>query len=277
MGQLDRSTCRTIVTQYLLAQGWTLVDPDNLADRIWQHLAERGFSSTSVIERIQAETWQRYGVILHDCCRQFSGERHERAWGELKAWLDRQVGRLTPEPQEQDDLVQAVLIDLQRRLDRDPLKSPRALWAYALQALRTKSIDQHRRQVAVKRGEDMTLSLEELGGNSDDDKESSWEEHLPSSGRSSRTTEDAVEDEELRRQLSAFFHEVLPTELQRRVAELHFVDDLSQIEIAALMGKRPHEIRMAKSRFVQTLRSLPLEQRERLLAIMGPYAEGLRR
>ena len=208
-------------------------------------------------------------MIVHEACRQTDYARREQAWAELRRWLQHQARQLTSDPVEQDALAQDAVIDLQRHLNRSPLKSTRALWAYALQTMRRKQIDEHRRRTAVMRGEGLELSLEEIGSSQSGDEETDWEEKLSIRAESELSVEETVAAEQIRQQVQAFFQDYLPTELQRQVAVAHFLNGLTPQEIAEQLGKKPHEIRMVKARVVETLRTLPSEARRKLLSILG--------
>lgn len=267
---LDQAQCNYLVTQYLLGQGWDLVNPQQLAKRVWRRLKKQGLAGDAAIKAVQQETWQLYGETLHDCCRRPDHEGYEKAWTELRAFLSRQAHRLESYPQERERLVQETSIDLQARLNQAPIETPRAFLVYVLNAMRTKNIDLHRRRTAVKRGEDKTLSLEEIGaGDPDEDRDNAWEKQLSADKGEWRTMETAVANAEVRRQLQSFFSTHLPTDLQQQVAEAHFLDGLSPAEIAQLMSKQPHEIRMVKARVVQKLRNLAPKDKQQLLDILG--------
>lgn len=266
---LNRANCSQIVTHYLVAQGWQLIDPSVLADQLWHDFGTQNLTGPAAVKAMQNQVWQHYAMILHDACRQTDYTRREQAWAELQRWLQHQSRQLTSDPAEQETLAQDAVTDLQRHLSQTPLKSSRALWAYAMQTMRRKQIDEHRRRTAVMRGEGLELSLEELGDSQPDGEESDWEEKLASRTDSERSVEESVETEQIREQVRAFFQDHLPTELQRQVAEAHFLDGLTPQEIAAQLGKKPHEIRMVKARVAETLRTLPTEARRKLLSVLG--------
>jgi DNA-directed RNA polymerase specialized sigma24 family protein len=81
-----------------------------------------------------------------------------------------------------------------------------------------------------------------------------------------------VSDQEVRRQLRQFGLEHLPTELQRQVFEAHFLDGLTPAEIAGLLGKQPHEIRLIKARTVKKIKELSPTAMQQLLEIIGGLA-----
>ncbi len=272
----DYARCCQCVRQYLTAQGWQLADPLELASQIWQDLSAPLPSESTAVKAIQTQVWQRYAVFLHENCRQPGSDRCEQAWTELYRWLRQQAHRFTADRDEQDSLVQLAISDLQARLEQSPLKAPRALWAYALQTMRAKMIDEHRRRTAVMRGDGLELSLEEISAGQSGPAESDWEEHISDHETSERSVEDHVANEQVRQQLRDFFRTHLATDLQLRVAEEHFLNGLSPQEIARLLGKKPHEIRMIKARIVQTLHHLPPEAHRKLLDILGlPPGEDL--
>ena len=265
---LERADYSRIVTNYLAAQGWQLADPDRLADQIWQDAGTRGLAGPTTVKALQNQVWQRYAGILHEACRDADRERREQAWSELHRWLERQARQLTSDPAEQIALAQTAVIGLQRRLSQTPLKAPRALWAYALQAMRSALIDEHRRRTAIMRGDGRELSLEDLGEAAADGEGSEWDEEISLREEGERSVEDSVANEQVRQQLRAFFQQHLPTDLQREVAEAHFLDGLEPQAIAQLLGKRPHEIRMVKARIVHTLRNLTPGDRQKLLSVL---------
>ncbi|MBU1662372.1 MAG: sigma-70 family RNA polymerase sigma factor [Chloroflexi bacterium] len=269
VNSLEQARCIYIVTQYMLGQGWQLVDSCELAERIWRDVTGQNLSGREAVEYVQNQVWQRYAAILHDGCCQSENELHNQAWGELSCWLTKQVRYLTPAPHEPDVLIQETLSNLHHRLSQSPIKARRAFFAYALQIMRRKNIDLHRRRTAVKRGGDDELYLEELEAEYPEGERRHWEEKTITRGGEPRAMEKAVITAEIRQQIRAFFHAHLLTTLQRQVAEAHFLDGLSPVEIARLMGKRPHEIRMLKARVVKRLRSLPPDARQSLLDILG--------
>lgn len=263
-GELSETHCVSVVAQYLLGQDWQLVSPLELGAQVWARLKERGTAAATTPQTIHQEAWQLYGAILHHNCHQNQG----RAWTELTAWLQCQVSRVTNFPPEQEEAVQEAVIALQQQLQEAPLKAPRALFAYALQVLRREAIDLHRRRTAVMRGEGAEFSLEEISEEGDN-----WEEQITDVTNEGQSVEMHVADKEIRQQLENFFRRHLASELQVEVAEAHFLDGLSPVEIADLMGKRPHEIRLLKARIVQKLQTLNEEDRQQLLAILGRVEE----
>ena len=267
---LDRAACAYIVARYLAGQGWQLADPAALAERIWPQLKGQALAGTAAVEAVETAAWQEYAVLLHGYLRGVAAAENELAWTELGAWLRQQVHRLTDHPQEQEEVVQEALFDLQSRLVGERLAAPRALWAYALTALRRKQIDRHRRQQALKRGGDNVLSLE---GMEDEDDGRAWQEVLPGAGMQERETEGTVAKRETRQQLRDFFQAHLSSPLQRAVVEAHFLDGLSPADIAGLVGKKPHEIRMAKARAVARLRALPEGAMQELSEILNRWEE----
>lgn len=262
--KFDLAACTHLVTQYLLAQKWQLVAPHELATTIYQDLVEVGFGEGAVVEAVQTRVWQHYAKHLHDCCRHADEAKEAQAWGELRRWLGQQVLRLPTRPEEQEDVIQETLADLQTFLAKNELEAPRAFLMYALQALRRKSIDMNRKQVAVSRGGAQNpLSWEEMN-------EESPEKviKVESTGNVERKVENVVSNAELRTKLKAFFQHHLSGDQQLLVAELYFLDGLEPKEIAGLLGKSPHSIRMVKARIVQTLRTLPSDQKGILLEIL---------
>lgn len=262
--ELAEADCVYVVAQYLLGQDWQLVSPTELGAQVWARLKERGFAAAPPPQTIHQEAWQLYGVILHNSCHQ----NQDRAWTELTTWLQCQIPRITSVQLEQEEAVQEVVIALQQQLQNAPLKTPRAFFAYALQVLRREAIDLHRRHTAVIRGEGKETSLEEFSEESDN-----WEEQMTSTTNEGQSVEMHVAEKEIRQQLESFFRRHLTSELQLQVAEAHFLDGLSPVEIAGLMGKQPHEIRLIKARIVQKLQTLDEADQQQLLAILGQIEE----
>ncbi|MCB9134679.1 MAG: sigma-70 family RNA polymerase sigma factor [Anaerolineales bacterium] len=260
---MDFSDLQTHITQALLAQGWQLADPHALAQEIWAALNAPALSPQAITKQLSFY----YAAHLYIICRTPEHPNSSQAWEELKRWLTKNAPLFTTVPAEQDDLVQETLIELHTRLPDDPLKAPRALWAYLLQIMRNKRTDHHRRATAIKRGEDELLSLEEVNASSTHDAPTTWEEtHGPQTDP--RATEDQVTAQDLRQRLTILFQTHLRSAAQIQVAEAHFLDGLSPQEIADLWGKKPHEIRMTKARIVQTLRELPPAARQELFEIL---------
>lgn len=264
-GELAEAHCVTVVAQYLLGQDWQLVSPSELGIQVWARLKERGVATVPTPQTIHQEIWQLYGAILHNNCYQ----NQNRAWTELTTWLQCQAHHVTNFPPEQEEAVQETVIALQQQLQNAPLKTPRAFFAYALQVLRREVIDLHRRRTAVMRGEGAESSLEEISEEDDN-----WEEQITAATNEWQSVEMHVADKEIREQLENFFRRHLASQLQVEVAEAHFLDGLSPVEIAELMGKRPHEIRLLKARIVQKLQALNEEDRQQLLAILGQIEKG---
>jgi len=276
--QLDRTFCEYVVRSYLGGQSWSLVDAAELADAIWGDLSRKELARQEAVQTVETATRERYAALIHDLCRQPASAQQNAAWSELKAWLARQAPRVNDDPRDQEEIVQEALIDLRQGLEESPLRKPRAFWAYALLALKRKSIDLHRKRTAEKRGEDRVRSLEGLSADVEEDEVlGSWEEGVQETDQrlNERTTERSVVKREVRAQLRAFFERHFSSSWQLRVAEAHFLDGLQPAEIAGLTGKTPHEIRMVKARAVRKLRNLPADERERLLEILaGAEEEG---
>jgi RNA polymerase sigma factor (sigma-70 family) len=251
------------VIRYLLGQGWQLANPAVLAGEVWQALAGRHLAGPAAIEAVYNQVWLHYAAILHDHCRQDT----PAAWAELSDWLQQQARPYHPDDQEQ--LVQETILNLQSRLRTAPLDTPRAFLGYALTALRHRHIDLHRRRTAARRRQDRQLSLTDLEAGKPNLQILSWEE--VTAATTGRETEDTAANRQTHRQLQAFFQANIASRLQRQVAELHYLQDLSPAEIAPLLGKRPHEIRLIKARLVQTLRDLPPAAQQELQTILSGF------
>lgn len=271
-----------IVTQYMLGQGWGLISPTVFAAQIWDELQKENAVQTTTVDMVKTIVLQRYAVILHEACRLSQDDaQYQSAWREFSGWLGKQAYQVTAHVQEQEDVVQETLIELQSILRQKGLRTPRTLWAYALQILRRKQIDIHRMRSAKKRGEDKIISLEAMG--TDGDAESRWEEQLAvgetglaaleRSSTNRRGTENEMANQEIEEQLQTFFQQYLPTPLQQQVAAAFFLDGLTPKEIAALVGKKPHEIRLLKARVVKRLRDLPAAQQQELMQILDRGGE----
>lgn len=261
--KIDQSDCVYVVTQYLLGQEWGLISPQDLAKQITLQLP----TASCTQDNIHKQVWLTYGAVLHDSCCDPQGKLYEKAWGELKTWLERRIPGLHPQPEEPEVILQETLAVLHQKFLSDRLNMPMTLFAYALQVLRNKNIDYSRRQAAVWRGGGNELYLEELEAEQMD-ADASWEDKLAANSDAPPGVEKIVIDEDISQRLREFFQKHLPSPLQYEVAVAHFVDGLSPIEIAGLMGKRPHEIRLAKARVVKALRILPPEIRQELLSLL---------
>jgi DNA-directed RNA polymerase specialized sigma24 family protein len=262
---LDFPGCLWAVQQYLLGQNWQLVEPQRLAQEIWRALEQPGPVAGLSGALIQQQVVQRYGEHLHQALRSDEGVLTERAWEELSRWLQRQVGKLTVEARAGEEVVQSALEILHYRLRQGPLNAPAALWAYALQTLRSVCVDHHRRRTALKRGSGMELRLEAVLQAMDEPAvAASWPYHAEAV-----MIEEAVIDNEVRLQLRAFFRRHFTSQLQCQVAEMFFIEGLSPQEIGALLGKPPHEVRLVKARVVRSLRNLPPPASQALSAIIN--------
>lgn len=269
---LDLPACTYLVAAYLLKQEWELVDPLALAQEIYQALA--GQVRGDPTETVQTQTWQRYAAILHDACRQPGTAVYERAWWEVGHFLRQQAYQLAVAPDEREDVVQAALADLQSRLSQNGMDAPRAFLVYALNAARRKAIDVSRQRTAVFRGGGQNpLSWEALTEAAAERETAVPSAPPPSQGPPKRQVENSVSDREIRAQLKAFFRQHLSGEQQIVVADMLFLEGLSPREIAGLLQKRPHEIRMVKFRILQTLRGLSPTKKRQLLAILGETEE----
>lgn len=271
---LNLAVCTHLVGQYLVAQSWQLVAPDELAEAIFVELGEAVLAGETAVHAVQTQIWQRYAAILHDACGQHGTGVYERGWQELNNWLQRQRQHLPWVHEDREDVVQETLLALQTQLEKKAIKAPRAFLMYALQTLRNTARDMERRRTAVFRGgAHDPLSWEAI-------QEDTSEEPVVQSepGDESETLERRVEiivsDSDTRARLKAFFAQHLNSDQQLLIAELHFLDGLDPKEIAGLLHKQPHEIRMIKFRIVQTLRGLPAPEQQRLLALLAQEAGG---
>lgn len=271
---LNLAVCTHLVGQYLVAQSWQLVEPTELAEAIWVELGEQALAAETAVHAVHTQIWQRYAAILHDACRQPGTAAYERAWQEFGDWLQRQRRSLPWVREDREDVVQEALTSLQAQLEKNSIKAPRTFLMYALQTLRNSAKDMARRQTAVFRGGDNDpLSWEALQETHSEEPEARLEP-LAGTKTVDRRVENTVSDRDIRAQLKAFFAQHLTSEQQVMVAELHFLDGLNPKEIAGLLGKQPHEIRMIKFRIVQTLRGLPEADQQRLLAMLDQEGTG---
>ena len=266
--QLDFDACLFQTARYMEAQRWKLVDALSLATRFWPELQGRGLRGRRAREALETAVWQNYAEVLYDSCRQPHGADQERAWIELGRWLEEKARGRISHAQEREDVVQEALIRLHDAFEKDALRAPRALWTFALQALLGSSADRWRRRAAQKRGEDRAESLEANEERRDGRALRRQPLTAPPGEPSLRPLEDTVIDRDLRRQLEAFFEEHLKSELQLEVAMAYYLEGHTPAEIAALLHKTPHQVRMVKSRLVRALRALPEKETEQLLAIL---------
>lgn len=255
---MDLPQCEHLVAQYLLGQDWQLADPQALARAIWEDLTRQKRPPAHPVAFVRLQTAFYYAAVLHEALCAPPGERHDRAWDEVKAWLFKNIGRITADPLDQEEVVQETLIELHKRLPAHPLKAPRALWTFLLKTMRNRRTSLHRQESAIKRGGNALRSLEDLND----------QEHLPAPPAETPDPETNVTEQDLHQRLRAFFQKHLPTDLQRQVAEACFIEGHSPMDVAALLGKQPHEVRLVKTRIVQTLRSLPPEARRELYSLL---------
>lgn len=251
---LDRHHCLLIVAQWLSTHDWQLASPEQLTDHFWQ--------TPMSLKGIQDGIWQGYGVILHNCCCDPAGANYQRAWHELDQWLQKQMYKLPGTAQDHQEIAQESLISLQKQLTKEPLRQPRTLWAFVLQIARNQAIDLNRQRTTAKRGPEEEMPADEP------DEAESWLEQK-TLDNSPHQIEQAAGASISRQQLLTFFEALLPTRLQYQVAVMHFLDNLEPAEIAPLLDKKAHEIRLVKARIVETLRNLPPEKQQALLAILG--------
>jgi len=250
---MDKERCISLVTQFLMAQGWELVNAHELAEEICPDIVAQGLIGKAAKDVVQQKIRPLYATILHDYCLRPHNEHYERAWAELRAWLLRQAPRESYQPEKHEDLVQETVLELQKKLRSAPLRTPSAFLVFALLILQNKAVDLARNEQAKSRGGDATtLSLDGM--------EAALETaHLlgaTSPAADLREAEASAFDQLDEDQLIAFFQKYLPTDLQRYVAKAYFVDGLEPRMIAAIMGKPVHEIRLTKARVVARLRHL---------------------
>lgn len=267
-GALDFAGCLALVAGYMRAQGWSLIDARTLAERIWPELRGCDLSSEDATKAVRTATWQHYAAVMYDCCRQADSKIREKAWTELSDWMAQKARARLANTAERQDVVQDALIKLQNVFAEDSLQAPRALWALALKTLKNVEISRHRKCVAQKRGSGEVASLEAERTK----QRTPYRPRMPlreaPEASSRRPLEDIVVNRMLYRQIEALFQEHLRSEDQVVVAGAYFLDGLKPSEIAGLLGKSPHEVRMLKSRAVRTLRALPPPDKARLLAML---------
>ncbi len=266
---MDFSACENIVTQYLLGQDWQLVNGHTLGLALWQEAETRKLPAEERAQFFRVQIPLCYAVHLYEICRQPSHEYHPRAWNELSIWLFKNGQKIVADEAEREEIVQETLIEFERRLPTNPLQAPRALWAYLLKTMQNTRTDRHRRRSAIKRGEEATLYLEEMEKDNNTEEADAWQETIGTLQTAPRDTENQVTELEVRSRLQALFRKHLRSELQIQVAEAHFLDGLSPQEIAGLMHKLPHEVRLVKARIVQVLRNLPPDDHAELHNILA--------
>lgn len=251
---LNRPQCLAIVRQWLLSHDWQLTSPEQLTDHIWQAPCPQ--------PAIENEIWQQYGIVLHNCCCDPAGANYQRAWYELAQWVQKQLFRLPGTTQDHQEIAQESLIKLEKQLTKEPLRQPRTLWAFTLQTARNQAIDLNRQRKATKRGVEEEMPPDEP------EQQESWLEQK-TLDNSPHQTEQTVADVISRQQLAHFFERLLSTPLQYQVAVMYFLDNLEPVEIALLLDKKAHEIRLVKARIVERLRNLPPQTKQALLAIIA--------
>ena len=264
----DKSACDYFVSSYLSRQGWFLVDHFEFSNIIWCELQNLGEAKQVSAKKVQSLIWGTYSVVVYNGCCQTEGEYCEQTWEELNTWLTRRAERINPRSADPEVLAQETVAGLFSSLLQLTLE-PRTFLAYALQCLKNKNRDLHRRTNAAKRSAENTLYLEEMNANPSPDQALHWEDKIESLEKSTAPTEMSIETREQRQQIQAFFRVHLRSELQILVAEAHFLAGFSPAEIADQLGKYPHEIRLVKARVVKKLRNLPPEEKQQFLDIVG--------
>jgi RNA polymerase sigma factor (sigma-70 family) len=267
---LTQVQCTGLVNQYLAGQDWQLAPPAQFAAEIWLAFSGGETAGGPIRSAVQTEILRRYSTLLHHGCSRPDSAGHDRAWHELKRYLEKHVPRLESHPDTQQEIVQETLINLQSYLSQSELHKPHSFLIFAAQTMKRQQIDHHRRQTAEKRDWRKTIPLEEYRvGHVLDKENQNWEEYLSASSGVWRTIETTVSNQEVRRQLLHFAQEHLSSPLQQQVFEAHFIDGLQPAEIAQLFNKQPHEIRLVKARIVKKMRNLPPQTVEQLLEILG--------
>lgn len=260
----DEAYTIEVTGRYLAGQKWFLIAAEELGREVWaevehsNHLLPAQFKT-----EVEKLAWQKYAVVMHNSCVESTSPLYEQAWSEVAQLMAQKIAPgLFSLPHQQEELVQHSLQKLQKKLETEPLNAPRTFLAYIVQVMTSGRVDLHRAQTAQKRGgENGDDYIEEL-----EEKDAYWERRATDQGHS---VENEVSELEIKQQLEQFFRQHLPTELQYKVAVAHFVEGLEPIEIASLLGKPAHEVRLIKARIVQKLRSLSEEEQVRLHQILG--------
>jgi RNA polymerase sigma factor (sigma-70 family) len=264
---LNPERCAHLITCQLQAQGWGLLSPEQLLRELWPEVQAIPLTVAEVEKLIRVHVWRRYATHLHELCGDPTSPQYEQAWAELWNSLNKQARSLVYDSDERENLLQETMEKLQQRLSSGGIEHPHALFVYASQVLRNRHIDNYRRRDAAERGGLEEVPIEET--NDGDEDSLDWQETMSTDQPGQRTTEEEVAQAQTADQLRAFFRRYLQSELQQQVAELSFIEGLEPMEIADRLQKSPHEIRMAKGRMVQALRSLPPEAQRLILEIMG--------
>lgn len=259
---VNRAWCEYEVRRYLVGQGWELVAPSEIVSVVWPVVAAQSLQREAATKRVQTLAWQQYGIQLHNaCCDPADTVRYERAWHELRALLVKQVTRYTANSYQQEEVVQIALLKLHKRFQKRGLDAPQTIYLFCRQTLKHSAIDWGRSDKTV-RGKEVEWDDEGEG------EEGSYER--PMIDESALPVEDRVTNEDTRQRLTAFFAEHLPTDLQRVVAQAHFIDGLAPAKVARLLSKKPHEVRLTKARVVKKLRNLsPVAQQQLLQLLRG--------
>lgn len=260
----DEAYTIDVTGRYLAGQKWFLIAAEALGREIWQevghltHLLPEQFK-----KEVEKLAWQKYAVFMHNSCVRPTSPLYEQAWSEVAQLMAHKIAPgLLSLPHQQEELVQHSLQKLQKKLETEPLNAPRTFLAYIVQVMTNERADLHRAQTAQKRGgENGDDYIEEL-----EEKDAHWEQRATNQGYS---VENEVSELEIKQQLEQFFRHYLPTELQYKVAVAHFIEGLEPVEIASLLGKPAHEVRLIKARIVQKLRSLAGEEQLALYQILN--------
>lgn len=223
-----RALCLSVVRPLHQARQWTLLTPEELAERV---LALTPPASTA--EQLAALARDRYSRELYAACAQ-DGDlaRREQAFRELHAWLFRAAQRRRPELAE-DAAQRAIELVFQHL---PSCREPGAFAFFALGKLRQALTEQSRpRARAIEREAPLVAGeIVEV----------------------SQQTADLAEQREQLRAIAAALAR-LPDQRQREAVVLKFFGGLSDQAIGARLAITPTSVRVLRYRALERLRRDP--------------------
>ena len=214
--------CQRIVQDLIAKFQWTLLDPDDLVERV--------LGSTSERSNAEMTRWTKhhYTIALYEACRQPQDtRRREQGYGELYRLLYRAAYKRRPELAE--DAAQRALLTIFEQINR--CRRPGAFIAFALFKLRA--------AIKVEESKDSPVPLECLT------QHPAAPEH--------EAPESSLDQQELSQTLLRSISS-LPNKRQQKVILLRFFEGLNDNEIAERLGISSGHVRVLRNRGIEKLR-----------------------
>lgn len=158
----DRMDSLPLVQAFLTDQRWRLVEASELSAEIDQLIRNKTFENAKALKTyIQKQAWGLYGAAVHDRIIDKDHPQYEDAWYDVERWMRRSVRGVTQNLLWREQIVQDVMIYLQKYLQDNPLNEPKALWGYISRCMINKRTDLHRASEAKKRRPNQERSLDD--------------------------------------------------------------------------------------------------------------------